>query len=119
LEPKNPEAYYNRALLNEKLGEVSKAFDDYSKVIELDPKHEDAYANRGMIFMLHHEACEDAIEDFQKAIELDDTNIEAYCNMAQAYQRLNNLKKAEEYLSQAIENVEVEDAPLYDIEVLM
>ena len=40
--------YYNRGVLYGYLGQDDKAIADYTKAIEVNPKHESAWANRGV-----------------------------------------------------------------------
>ena len=69
LEPKNAEAYNNRANAYSLLGQFNHALRDYDQAIKLDPKNARIYANRGMI-KLRQGKGEDAQVDFNKAVEL-------------------------------------------------
>jgi tetratricopeptide (TPR) repeat protein len=44
LEPLNPEAYYNRALIFEKRGETTRAIDEYKRGLRYDPRYAPARA---------------------------------------------------------------------------
>ena len=52
---------------------------DYTKAIELNPIHTDAYCNRGSAYFCKGEF-DLAIADYTKAIELDPDSGEVYCN---------------------------------------
>lgn len=45
----NADAYFNRGWLYEYKGDPQLAEKDYSRAIELDKKHKDAYYNRGLL----------------------------------------------------------------------
>jgi len=61
LDPKNNDAYFDRARCYFCLGEYQKAIDDCSKAIELDPKYTYAYFLRGGIYS--------ELNEYQKAID--------------------------------------------------
>ena len=54
-----------------------KAFEDYSKVIEIDPLNSRAYSGRAQMY----DNSLEALKDFLKVIELDPQNINAYHNI--------------------------------------
>ena len=59
----------------------SKAFELYSKAIELNPNFSEAFTNRG--FIKHDKGdYAGAIDDYARAIEVDSDNETAYNNMA-------------------------------------
>ena len=51
LNQKCAETYYNRGLVHSKNGELDKAIENYTKVIELKPDYAEAYYNRGGVFL--------------------------------------------------------------------
>src|SRR6478736_4010137 len=53
-----------------KKGENDKAIADYTKAIEVDPKHAAAPSNRGVAYIAKSET-EKALADLNKALELD------------------------------------------------
>jgi tetratricopeptide (TPR) repeat protein len=65
-----PWMYYNRGLAFKMLGQLEKAYLDYSKAIELNPAFGAAYTNRGNVRLLRNDVA-GAILDFQTALELD------------------------------------------------
>ena len=69
--------YYGR-------GEFDQAIASYSKAIELDPKYENAYNNRGLAYD-DQGKFDQAIADYSMAIELDPKYIDAYYNRGIAY----------------------------------
>ena len=72
----------------------------FTKAIQLYPKFEGAYYNRGIAeaALGNYKA---AIVDYTKAIEIYPNWAEAYNNRSLAYQKLGNVKKAEEDLKKA------------------
>lgn len=72
LNPNYVDAYYMRAIIYEKKGDIEKAFSDYSKVIELEPNGkgvEIVYTNRATIYLKKGEY-DKAIEDYNKAAKI-------------------------------------------------
>ncbi len=65
----------------------------WNKAIELDPRYEEAYSSRGLVYALMGRY-EEALEDFNKAIELEPRYAGAYHNRAIAYYYLNDHKKS-------------------------
>ena len=63
---------------------TAKAFDDYSKAIELMPDMASAYSNRSRIYMLR-ENTQEALTDINKAIELQPDNPNYYMNRGSLY----------------------------------
>ena len=64
--------YYSRAQIYLKKGELDKAFKDYSKIIQLDPKSANAFENRGLVNEKMGKM-KLAFGDYCKALELDPT----------------------------------------------
>jgi tetratricopeptide (TPR) repeat protein len=93
LNPKDPEAYYNRAIAFAQLSEYEKAIADYSQVLELTPNDEEAYYNRGLA---RAELADDegAIADFTQALQRKSDYAEAYYNRALARAELSDDKQA-------------------------
>lgn len=73
----NPWIYLYRGLIQERLGEKKRAFDNYTRAIRLDTTLPEGYYRRSL---LHAEAeeYEKALEDANRAIELDSEHGGAY-----------------------------------------
>ena len=63
------EAYYNRGNAYEKKGQYDKAISDFTKAIEINPRHADACYNRGVVYY-YKKDYEKALDDFYKAQKL-------------------------------------------------
>jgi tetratricopeptide (TPR) repeat protein len=84
----NAEPYYNRGLAYANIGEITKALEDYNKVIELAPENADAYAKRGLLnSQLDNK--QNAISDFETFLRLDPNNP----NASLVRNSLNELKR--------------------------
>ncbi|GAH96835.1 unnamed protein product, partial [marine sediment metagenome] len=69
------------------LAEYPKAFADFAKAIQLNPKYANAYYNRGIAYgeLRQHTK---AVSDYTRAIELDPKYTEAYYNRGVQYVHL-------------------------------
>ena len=95
-------AWYNRGSAYNELHQYDKAVTDFSKVIELDPKHVRAWTNRGVAYNELHQY-EKAIADLTKATELDPKNGTVWRNRGYAYSELHQYDKAVTDFSKVIE----------------
>ncbi|UCF16416.1 MAG: tetratricopeptide repeat protein [Phycisphaerales bacterium] len=94
LDPNDCSTYWARARLSRgRLRKYKEALDDCVKAIELDPKCQRAYFQRGMcrVFLCRYQ---EAISDFTKALDLDPEYVEAYASRAGAYRSLGELYRA-------------------------
>jgi TonB family protein len=74
-------------------GEYDSAVNDYNKAIELNPKDEVAYLNRGRAY--HNKTNYDlAIADFDKAIEINPKDLSAYLNRGDAFEKKGSAQQA-------------------------
>jgi tetratricopeptide (TPR) repeat protein len=55
------EAYFNRGVLYDYLGEYDNAILNYDRVISINQNHADAYSNRGLAYF--------NLKDYKKAIQ--------------------------------------------------
>ena len=91
--------------------EFDKAIEDYTKLIEFDPKHAFAYHNRGYAYE-RIEKYDKAIEDYTKSIELEPKHAFAYRSRGDAYERIEKYDKAIEDYTKSIE-LDPSDAFVY------
>ena len=61
-------------------GQCEEAMSDFNRAIEKDPKHVEAYFNRGLAYAQGEDQDDQAISDFNKVIELDPKHASAYNN---------------------------------------
>jgi tetratricopeptide (TPR) repeat protein len=102
--------YSNRGVLYWKQKEYSKAIDDFSHALSINPGYRDAYYNRGVVFE-EAGAFERAVEDYSNAIALDRDQHITWYNRGMVYYRLGEFAKAIDDYSQAISiNPEYADA---------
>jgi tetratricopeptide (TPR) repeat protein len=95
------QAYFKRALTRAELDEKDGAIADYSRAIQINPKHDTAYNNRGLLrYDLGNR--EGAIADFNRAILINPANSIAYCNRGVVRSEMGNLMGAVEDFSDAI-----------------
>ncbi|MCK9613782.1 MAG: tetratricopeptide repeat protein [Bacteroidales bacterium] len=90
----NAIAYVNRGLAYWKTGLTHKAFEDYSKAIEIKPEYfEIAYYNRGIAYGTFGQ-WEKAIDDYSVAIKINPAYDMAYSNRGVAFANLGQWEKA-------------------------
>src|SRR5574341_1186786 len=80
---KEEESYRKQGIAKYALQDDTGAIQDFSKAIELNPKHAEAYCLRGSAKY----ALQDytgAIQDYSKAIELNPKDVEAYYGRGEA-----------------------------------
>jgi len=84
LDPTNPDAYYNRAIIQLMIQNYANALADCTEALTLDPTHTDAYFARSYLFVLTGDY-PGALDDLDKLIELEPENALAYSNRANVY----------------------------------
>ncbi len=85
--------YFGRGNAHFIEGDYDKAFADYNKAIELNPKYAAAYNNRGLTY--HKKAEYDkAFADFNIAIELNPKYVDAFNNRGIIYYEKGEYNKA-------------------------
>jgi len=88
-----PVAYYNRAVIHHRNGEIDKALADYSGAIESNPDYFEAYNNRGLIY--EKMGCIDkAISDYNMSILLEPNEADAYFNRANLFNKIGKCQQA-------------------------
>jgi len=98
----DPQGYSNRAYLFYKMGDISKALEDFSTAIDKNPNHLQAFLNRG-ILLSQNKDYEKAIEDFSQAIRLDPFYAPSYNNRANTYLKIGKFQEAVDDFNKAIQ----------------
>lgn len=108
IDPRDPDAFYNRAYSYHVLGQYEAAYADYGNAIQLNPTFADAYGNRCYAAYLLKNY-EQALTDCDQAIILKDNNPDFFINRGNALDDLavqaaanNNAELAQEYHTKAI-----------------
>jgi tetratricopeptide (TPR) repeat protein len=96
------EAYYNRGVVFQNIGETEKALADFNRVLELDHENLSAYNNRGAIYRVLKEY-DKALADYSEAIALNPEYSKAYNNRGNVYMEMEQFDKALIDYSKAIE----------------
>jgi tetratricopeptide (TPR) repeat protein len=73
INPKNAEAYANRALAKLEKGDIAGVLADDARALEIDPNSPDVHAGRALARQIHGDFS-DALADYDKAIELNPDN---------------------------------------------
>ena len=99
---KDADAYNNRGVDKYYQHDYSGAIEDYSKAIELNPKHVEAYNNRGGSYN-DEDKPDKAISDCTKALEINPNYVYAYFNRGNAYSKNSKPSQAISDYNKAIE----------------
>lgn len=107
IDPKDPNAFYSRAIVKNELYTWKSALKDYDKAIEIAPKFISALINRGALKDENGDY-QGAIADYETVLKLDKLEPEekqqAYFNLGNTYLNLKDKKKACENWNKALEN---------------
>jgi len=96
------DAYYDRACVFDRSGQLPQALADYDAAIEINPAYADAYNNRGYIYSRQGQYVQ-ALSDLTKAIEINPDIAGYYYNRAVPDIKLGSNVQAIADLSKAIE----------------
>lgn len=99
--PKEIEAYNNRANAYCELGQYERAIEDFNHAIELDPQSATVYCNRGRAYNLMNQP-ERALEDLDRALQLDLETAICYNNRGISYGMLGQYQRAIEEFNRAL-----------------
>ena len=106
---------YDHAVLdgvsNLNLNKPEKAYEDFSRAIEIDPARADAYVGRANT-LLTLGRYEESLPDYNRAIEIDPELANAYANRGSAHSHLGQYEKAIADYEKALElDPEIDDKP--------
>ena len=99
--PKSDLAYFYKGVSYQALADNNKAYEYYTKAIEINKNMTDAYFNRGQLLL--KENPKSAIDDFVSALALDSKFIDAYYALAAAQKNIGLYKEAIDNLEKIIE----------------
>ena len=107
IDPKDPNAYYSRAIVKNELYTWKSALKDYDEAIKIAPNFASALINRGSL-KDENEDYQGAIVDYETVLKLAKLEAEekqqAYFNLGNTYFNLKDKKKACENWKKALEN---------------
>ncbi len=93
INPRYPNAFYNRGVARADLRDYQQALADYQKTVELDPGYANAYYNGGNIFASFGNY-QDSISCYRKAVQANPELIGAYNNMGNSYAAIGDYAQA-------------------------
>lgn len=107
IDPKDPNAFYSRAIVKNELYTWKSALKDYDKAIEIAPKFISALINRGGLKDENGDY-QGAIADYETVLRLEKLEAEekqlVYFNLGNTYFNLKDKKRACENWNKALEN---------------
>lgn len=99
--------HFSKAIAYHNMKELEKAFEAYTKAIEIDNKMVDAYYNRAHVVLLfdnlEEKGLKQALSDLQKAIELDENFVDALYYSAVTKMKLKDYQGAVNDLDRVLE----------------
>ncbi len=95
LNPRYPNAYFNRGELRYRDGDYMSAVDDYTQALRLGPPDAATFNSRGHAFY-RLQRFGDALRDYGEAIQLDPANPDPLINRGDAYSDLGQYGEAAE-----------------------
>ena len=96
---------------NLNLNKPEKAYDDFTRAIDIDPTRADAYLGRANTLSTLGRY-EEALPDYNRAIEIDPELANAYANRGSAHSQTGQYEKAIADYEKALElDPEIDDAP--------
>ncbi len=101
LDSNNESALLNKGIALYENDEFDKAIETYNTLIEVNENNKEAYFNKANAYAMKYDY-KKSIELFTKAIELDDNYFEAYINRGLDYFKINEVVKAGDDFSGAI-----------------
>lgn len=98
--------YFYRAVANQAMEQFDDAMIDYTKALQINKNMTDAYYNRAKIILtrkdIENPDITSAVADLENALELDENFLDALYAMAAAQKKLENYKKAMDYLDRLL-----------------
>lgn len=102
LKPVFPEAYYDRGIVRDLLGDFKGELEDFGKAIDQKLDGPDVYLNRG-VALGKSGKLDEAIDDFNKALAIDGRCAQAYENRGLAKFKMRKYREAVEDYDRALE----------------
>ncbi len=100
-EPSNARVNYNTAIAHLNIGNLAKAKNFFTKVVEHAPSYKRALFNLGSLYMAEGKL-ETAAKMIQQSLEFDDKNAGAYFNLGLIMEKSKQLDKSELFLKKAL-----------------
>jgi tetratricopeptide (TPR) repeat protein len=94
ISPASEEALYGRGLWYQDHNELNKAIQDYTTIIQMNPKNRNAHFNLGYIHQIILKVYPEAIKHYSNAITADSNYTEAFYNRGLCYEAVGNIRDA-------------------------
>jgi tetratricopeptide (TPR) repeat protein len=102
LNPRSEEALYGRGLYYQEHNDLDKAIQDYTTIVQINPKNAHAHFNLGYIHYNDLKVYDQAIKHYNDALAADPDYVEAYYNRGLCYEAVGNITAAREDYDKAI-----------------
>jgi tetratricopeptide (TPR) repeat protein len=86
--------YRLRGTVHHKLGKAEEARDDYTRVLQAEPKAAEIWARRGWVYLLLLDAPKLALPDFDRAVQFDPGSADALLGRGGARVKLGSYREA-------------------------
>ena len=111
LNPSDADAYFNRGVAYDNVGQFDRAIGDYDQAIRLDPDNLDTYLHRGLAYSDLGQF-QNAIQDYNELISDDPEDVEAYFNRGVAYFKMGQYQASFDDYNEVI-RIDPEDVEVY------
>ncbi|MEI6444370.1 MAG: tetratricopeptide repeat protein, partial [Nostocales cyanobacterium ELA583] len=101
INPNYADAYYNRGLTRDDLGDKQAAIQDYNQALKINPNYADAYNNRGILRAKLGDK-QGAIQDYNQALKINPNDAYAYLNRGLTRYDLGDKQGAIDDFNQAL-----------------
>ena len=102
LTPDDAEAFNNRGLTYDALGDYENAIADFDAALILRPSFAEAYSNRGAVLEMVDDT-EGALKDYQLALDTDPRLASAHYNLARLHSKSGDVASCLEHLDQMLQ----------------
>jgi tetratricopeptide (TPR) repeat protein len=101
-DPRNVNAYHNRAAAHHMLGNFAQAFADYAAAIAIEPAHAKLFADRSMVYA-DQQSYAEAFADVERATTLGHDQVALHRLRGQYFMDCNEYHKASAEFAQAVQ----------------
>jgi tetratricopeptide (TPR) repeat protein len=96
IDPNNIAAYYLLGYYYQEKERMDEAIETYDRLLLIQPDYQEAYYNKGYIYLVHYQDFQRAVENFTRALEYDPDYVDAWYNRGYSHELSGNYQAARE-----------------------